>query len=96
MEWNSPDAWLITLYGILVVFSGLILTSLLIYLFSIPERLKKRKLELNLSKDSVDTKEEIVEKPLTLKEASPEVMAVIITVLESEIRLKHNMLSNRV
>ncbi len=94
MEWNSQDALLITLYGILVVFSGLILTSILIFLFSLPEKFSKKKgKKLNKKQKTKNIiKNKVPEK--TLKEASPEVMAVIITVLEAEIRLNKNMLVN--
>lgn len=95
MAWNSQDALLITFYGIFVVFSGLILTSILIFLFSLPEKLFKKKDKAVLStkeKKKLIIENKAPEKPI--KEATPEVMAVIITVLEAEMRLNKNMLGN--
>ena len=78
---NIKDALTISLIGITVVFIGLILTSLLIYSFSLFRKSKK--------KDGKAQKKEKLNETiqLTEKEISPEIMAVISTVVEIEIRL---------
>ena len=76
------DALTITVLGLAVVFSGLLLTAALISSFSVIPQLLQR-----VSRTSSATKEP----PTTLQgpPVSPEVLSVIATVLEIERRLYH-------
>jgi len=79
---DLSDALIITFFGISVVFIGLILTSLLIFSFSHFPRLFQ-KIHKPVSKKVVPP-ETVFQEPL-----EPDIIAVIATVLEVELRLYH-------
>ena len=76
------DALIISVLGIAVVFVGLILTSLLIYSFSIPEKISSLK-----SKRLLKKKEVSYISAENIKDLEPDILAVVATVLEIEYRL---------
>ena len=76
------DALMITVLGLGVVFSGLLLTALLISSFSIIPRLFSGKARPN--SDDEETTSRSPGPPI-----SPEILSVITTVLEIERRLYH-------
>ncbi len=76
------DALIISILGIGVVFVGLILTSLLIYSFSIPEKISNLKLKRLLKK-----KEASYISDENIGDLEPDILAVVATVLEIEYRL---------
>lgn len=79
---DLKDALTISLLGIGVVFVGLILTSLLIYSFSIPEKISNLK-----SKRLLKKKEISYISAENIGDLEPDILAVISTVLEIEYRL---------
>ena len=79
---SFADAFIISALGIGVVFCGLILTSLLIYSFSIPEKISNLK-----SKRLLKKKEISYISAENIGDLEPDILAVISTVLEIEYRL---------
>ncbi len=84
------DALTISLLGIGVVFIGLILTSLLIYSFSISEKISNLKLKKTFKKE--ETSYISIE---NIGELEPDILAVITTVLEIEYRLGLALMESR-
>lgn len=79
---SFADAFIISALGIGVVFCGLILTSLLIYSFFIPEKISNLK-----SKRLLKKKEISYISAENIGDLEPDILAVISTVLEIEYRL---------
>jgi Na+-transporting methylmalonyl-CoA/oxaloacetate decarboxylase gamma subunit len=86
---NLNDAFVITGLGIGIVFTGLILTSLLIYAFSFFPNLFAK------LKRKVKETEKIIEKPQEMKEVSPDIVAVLATIIEVEFRLKLSVMEGK-
>ena len=76
------DALIVSILGVGVVFCGLILTSLLIYSFSIPEKISNLK-----SKKLLKKKEASFISAENIGDLEPDILAVVATVLEIEYRL---------
>jgi len=76
------DALLITVLGIMVVFSGLVLTALLIASFALTGKKKKK-----APAQAVAAVEPRPEEPAPNKPLPADVLAVIAAVLEVELRL---------
>ncbi len=92
------DALTVTWLGIGIVFGGLILTSLLIISFSIPERLKKRKEAKAVEATPAPVAVPAEKKPVGITapvKVEPEVLAVITTILEIELRLQLSSVESR-
>lgn len=87
---DLKDALTISLLGIGVVFVGLILTSLLIYSFSISEKISNLKLKKTFKKE--ETSYISIE---NIGELEPDILAVITTVLEIEHRLGLALMESR-
>lgn len=85
------DALTITILGISVVFIGLILTNLMIYSFSLLPKLAKL---FSRSGDEEKASSTTLETPAATsatEPVGPEIMAVIATVLEVELRLRSSL-----
>lgn len=94
------EALTVTWLGLGIVFGGLILTSLLIVSFSIPERLKKRKekkaeQEVSAAPAPAAPAEKKPVEVIAPVKVEPEVLAVITTILEIELRLQLSSVESR-
>ncbi len=84
---DLKDALTISLLGIGVVFVGLILTSLLIYSFSISEKISNLKLKKTFKTEETPY--------INIEKLEPDILAVITTVLEIENRLGLALMESR-
>lgn len=93
------DALTITILGLAVVFVGLILTNLMIYSFSLLPKLSQWFSRTKASSGSTGTVEssDLENRPATspVTTASPDIMAVITTVLEVELRLRASLVEGK-
>jgi Na+-transporting methylmalonyl-CoA/oxaloacetate decarboxylase gamma subunit len=90
---NLNDALTITVLGIGVVFIGLILTSLMIYSFSLFPKLSgyfKKTDAQHTAVENVPTGQHKIKEKMPPVE--PEVVAVITSVLEVELRLRASLM----
>lgn len=84
---NMIDAVVVALVGMGVVFTGLLLTSLTIWSFSVVPPLWKKLTEKNKAAAIADANSAQPAVPVASPVPDPDVFAVIVTVLEVERRL---------
>ena len=86
------DALTITVLGIGVVFVGLLLTNLMIHSFSILPKLSRLFSRSGVEKNTaVETTEAAEVGESSAAPVGPEIMAVITTVLEVELRIRSSL-----